>query len=57
MSESSKQKVMVKVVHGEGDSSLVVLDCGESSGLGGGDRGVTRNNDTEDVTLHSDTEG
>jgi len=48
---------MTEVVHGEGDSSLIVLNCGEGSGLGGGDRGVAGNNDTKDVTLHGDAEG
>ena len=57
MSESSEKKAMLKVVHREGDSGLVVLDCGEGSGFGGGDGGVAGNNDTEDITLHCDAEG
>ena len=56
MRESS-EKVILKVLHREGDSGLVILNGGEGSGLGGGDRGVAGNNDTEDVTLHGDTEG
>ena len=56
MGEPSEQEATLKAVHREGDSGLVVLDCGEGSGLGGGNRGVAGNNDTEDVTLHGYTE-
>lgn len=45
------------LVHGERDSGLVVLDGGESSGLVGGDGGVSGQDNTENVTLHGDTEG
>jgi hypothetical protein len=41
---------------GEGDGGLVVLDGGEDTRLVGGDGGVAGENDTEDVTLHGDTE-
>ena len=47
----------LSLVDGEGDGSLVVLDGSEGSGLVGGDRGVTGNDDTEDVSLHGNTEG
>ena len=47
----------LSLVDGEGDGSLVVLDGSEGSGLVGRDRGVTGNDDTEDVSLHSNTEG
>lgn len=45
------------LVDGEHDGGLVVLDSGESSGLVGRNGGVSGENDTEDVTLHGDTEG
>ena len=45
------------LVDGEGDGGLVVLNGGEDTRLVGGDGGVTGNDDTEDVTLHGDTEG
>ena len=45
------------LVHREGDGRLVVLNSGEDTRLVGGDGGVTGNDDTEDVTLHGDTEG
>ena len=45
------------LVDWEHDGGLVVLDSGEHSGLVGGDGGVSGENDTEDVTLHGDTEG
>ena len=45
------------LVDGEGDSGLVVLDGGEDTRLVGGDGGVTGNDNTEDITLHGDTEG
>ena len=57
MSESSDRREVFKNIHGEGDSGLVVLNRSEGPGLGGGDRCVTGNNDTEDITLHGDTEG
>jgi hypothetical protein len=47
----------LSLVDGEGDGSLVVLNGGEGSGLVGRDRSVTGNDDTEDVTLHGNTEG
>lgn len=46
----------LSLVDGEGDGRLVVLDSGEGSGLVGGDGGVAGNDDTEDVSLHSNTE-
>jgi len=45
-----------KGLHWEGNSSLVVLDGGERSRLVGGNGGIPRNDNSENVTLHSDTE-
>ena len=45
------------LIDGESDGGLVVLDGGEDTRLVGGDGGVTGNDDTENITLHSDTEG
>ena len=36
---------------------MVVLDGGEDAGLVGGDGGVAGDDDTENVTLHGNTEG
>jgi hypothetical protein len=47
----------LSLVDGEGDGSLVVLNGGEGSGLVGRDRSVTGYDDTENVTLHGNTEG
>lgn len=43
-------------LHWESDSCLVVLDGGERSRLVGGNGGIPRNDNSEDITLHSDTE-
>lgn len=45
------------LVDGEGNSGLVVLNGGEDTRLVGGDGGVAGDDDTEDITLHGDTEG
>lgn len=44
-------------LHREGNGGLVVLDSGENPRLVGGDRGVARNDNTKDVTLHGNAEG
>ena len=44
------------LVDGEGNLGLVVLDSGEDTGLVARNGGVTGNNDTENVTLHGNTE-
>jgi len=44
------------LVDGEGDGGLVVLNGGEGSGLVGRNGRVSGHDDTEDVTLHGDTE-
>lgn len=45
-----------KRLHREGDRRLVVLDGGEGTRLVGRDGRVTGHNDTENVTLHGNTE-
>lgn len=47
----------LSLVDGERDGGLVVLDGGESPRLVGGNGGVSGQDDSEDVTLHGDTEG
>jgi hypothetical protein len=46
----------LSLVNGEGDGGLVVLDGGESPRLVGGDGGVSGKDDSEDVTLHGNTQ-
>jgi len=47
----------LSLVNGEGDGGLVVLDGGESPRLVGGDGGVSGQDNSENVTLHGNTEG
>lgn len=43
-------------LHWESDSSLIVLNGSERSRLVGGNGGIPRNNNSENITLHSNAE-
>lgn len=60
--ELSEQSVVLALssftfVDGEADGGLVVVNGGEGSALVAGDGGVSGEHDSEDVTLHGNTQG